>query len=249
MLHGLWRLTWLEIKIFVREPLGLIGSVGIPVLLFVLLGRMFGQRFRPGATGVPQLVTGDLPIFVSILIALSTVLSLVTIISIYRESGILKRLRATPLRPHTILGAHVLVKLLLTAITLLLMVLAGRRYYPVNVDFPVLGFAAALLLSTVTILSLGFVIAAIVPTARFAQPIGGMVLYPMISFSGIFFPLDTLPPGLYFVAKLLPLTPCVSLMTGIWKGDAWMSHGGDLAAMAVITAISAMLSAKFFRWE
>ena len=42
-------------------------------------------------------------------------LSLVTIISIYREGGILKRLRATPLRPHTILTAHVLVKLLFTA--------------------------------------------------------------------------------------------------------------------------------------
>ena len=50
------------------------------------------------------------------LIAISAVLSLVTIISIYREGGILKRLRATPLRPQTILSAHVLVKLLLTAV-------------------------------------------------------------------------------------------------------------------------------------
>ena len=57
-------------------------------------------------------------------------MSLVTIISIYREGGILKRLRATPLRPHTILSAHVLVKLLFTAITLTLMMLAGRRFYP-----------------------------------------------------------------------------------------------------------------------
>jgi ABC-2 type transport system permease protein len=51
---------------------------------------------------------------VSVLIALSGVLSLVTIISIYREGGILRRLRATPLRPQTILTAHVLVKLALT---------------------------------------------------------------------------------------------------------------------------------------
>jgi ABC-2 type transport system permease protein len=63
--------------------------------------------------------------------AISAVISLVTIISIYREGGILKRLRATPLRPHTILSAHVLVKLLFTALTLTLMMLAGRRFYPV----------------------------------------------------------------------------------------------------------------------
>ena len=42
MLRGLWKLTWLEIKIFVREPLGVIGTVGLPVLIFVVFGRMFG---------------------------------------------------------------------------------------------------------------------------------------------------------------------------------------------------------------
>ena len=80
-----------------------------------------------------------LPVLLAVLIALSGVLSLVTIVSIYREGGILKRLRATPLRPQTILAAHVLVKLALTALTMALTVLAGRRYYPVHVSFPVLG--------------------------------------------------------------------------------------------------------------
>ena len=62
-------------------------------------------------------------------------LSLVTIISIYREGGILKRLRATPLRPQTILTAHVIVKLRSLRHTGL-MVLAGKRYYPVGVHAP-----------------------------------------------------------------------------------------------------------------
>ena len=67
------------------------------------------------ATFGPLLAPGGIPTLVSILITISAVLSLVTIISIYREGGILKRLRATPLRPWTILTAHVLVKLALTA--------------------------------------------------------------------------------------------------------------------------------------
>ena len=54
--------------------------------------------------------SADLPIFGALLIAVSAVLSLMAIIAIYREGGILKRLRATPLRPHTILTAHVLVE-------------------------------------------------------------------------------------------------------------------------------------------
>ena len=44
MLRGLLGLTWLEIKIFVREPMGVIGTVGVPVLLFVVLGRMLGPQ-------------------------------------------------------------------------------------------------------------------------------------------------------------------------------------------------------------
>ena len=115
-------------------------------------------------------------------------LSLVTIIAIYREGGILKRLRATPLRPHTILTAHVLVKLLFTAVTLALMLLAGRRYYPAGVNVPFVSFALALLFSTVSILSIGFLIASVVPTARFAQPIGTLILYPMLGLSGLFVP-------------------------------------------------------------
>src|SRR6202034_1499565 len=114
----------------------------------------------------------------SVLIAIGAVLSLVTIISIYREGGILKRLRATPLRPQTILTAHVLVKLLLSAATLALLLLAGKRYYPAGTHVPWLSFIIALLISTWSILSIGFVIASIVPTARFAQPIGALLFYP-----------------------------------------------------------------------
>src|SRR6202035_4131392 len=111
-----------------------------------------------------------LPVLASIMIAISAVLSLVTIISIYREGGILKRLRATPLRPYTILTAHVIVKLMLTAATLALMLMAGRSYFPLDAHVPWLSFTMALIFSTLSILSVGFLIASIVPTARFAQP-------------------------------------------------------------------------------
>src|ERR1700736_1386044 len=107
MLNGLWKLTWLEIKIFMREPLGAFGSIIFPVLVFVLVGRFMRGGLPPRAMPATEFVRVGLPVFVSVLIALSGVLSLVTILSIYREGGILKRLRATPLRPQTILTAHV----------------------------------------------------------------------------------------------------------------------------------------------
>jgi ABC-2 type transport system permease protein len=248
-MRGLGKLTWLEIKIFIREPLGFVGTVGIPVVVFVILGRTIGREAGAASESAGEFVRVSLPVLASILIALSAVMSLITIVSIYREGGILKRLRATPLRPHTILTAHVLVKLLFTAITLGLMVVAGKRYYPVRLDVPVAGFTIALLFATLCILSLGFLIASVVPTARFAQPIGSLILYPMVAVSGLFVPVEQLPAALEAVAQVLPLTHVVSLLTGILKGDAWSAHIGDVVALTAISVVCTALSAKVFRWE
>jgi ABC-2 type transport system permease protein len=248
MLRGLWKLTWIEIKIFAREPLGLIGTVAIPVVVFIVLGRLLGRRASTPSFPAGIIAT-DIPVLAALLITLSAVLSLVTIIAIYREGGILKRLRATPLRPHTILTAHVLVKLLLTAATLILMVLAGRRFYPAGVSIPYVKFTVALLFSTVSILSIGFLIASIVPTARFAQPIGTLLLYPMLGVSGLFVPVEALPPAVQGIARILPLTYAVSLLKGMWNGDPWSAHLGDAAALVVVFAVCTAVSAKVFRWE
>ena len=249
MLRGLWKLTWLEIKIFLREPLGAFGSIVLPVLVFVLGGRFMGGGLQSRGIAAAEFVRVGLPVLVAVLIALSGVLSLVTIISIYREGGILKRLRATPLRPQTILTAHVLVKLVLTAVTMVLTMLAGKRFYPINMEVPIFGFTIALLISTWSILSIGFLIASIVPTARFAQPIGAAILYPMVGLCGLFVPLQSLPPALQAVARVLPLTYAVSLLEGIWRGDAWSAHVGDVVALLVVFGICKALSSKVFRWE
>ena len=166
----------------------------------------------------------ELPVLAAILMTLSAVLSLITVIAIYREGGILKRLRATPLRPWMILTAHVLVKLTFTAITVILMIAAGKRYYPVDLQIPVVSFGAALILGTLGILSIGFLIASLVPTARFAQPVGTLILYPMIGLSGLFVPVSSLPAALRPIARMLPLTYAVSLLSGVLKGESWRAH-------------------------
>jgi ABC-2 type transport system permease protein len=248
MPRGLWKLTWIEIKVFLREPLGAIGTVAVPVLVFMVSGRLIGRRM-PVALPASSFIRVGLPVLASLLIAISAVLSLVTIISIYREGGILKRLRATPLRPQTILTAHVIVKLLLTAATLALMVLAGKRYYPVDVHVHLFSFTIALLICTWSILSIGFVIASIVPTARFAQPIGAVIMYPMIAVSGLFTPIESLPPLFQGLARVVPLRYAVRLLEGIWSGDAWSAHVGDVTALVLVFAVCTALSAKVFRWE
>jgi len=247
-MRGLLKLAWLETKIFVREPMGVFGTLGMPVLLFLAFTRLPIRAAR-GTSRFGMYDVSFAPVLASMMMVIAAVGSLIAIISIYREGGILKRLRATPLRPLTILTAHVLVKLLFTLLTVLLLVAAGRRYYPAGADFPVVDFVAALLFATFSLLSIGFLAASLVPTARFAQPLAALVLYPMLGVSGLFVPIDLLPPTVAQVARVLPLTHAVSLLTGIWHHHGWADHVGDLIALALTFVICATASSIVFRWE
>jgi ABC-2 type transport system permease protein len=246
-LRGFWKLTWLEAKIFTREPMGFVGALLMPLLVFIVLGRAFsiGKPVTPRAIDMPF----NAAILAAVLIAISAVQSLVAIISIYREGGILKRLRSTPLSPVTIMGAQVAVKLVFTVVSLTLVVLAGRRLFPGVMSVNVFSFTAAVLLGTFSILSLGFVLASLVPTARFAQPISAFVLYPMLALSGLFFPVERLPQWLRTIAYVLPTTHAVALLKGVWDGTGWSAHWVNAAALVLLFAAYSAISTRVFRWE
>ena len=247
MLKGLWKLTWVETKVFMREPMGVISTLGFPVIIFIVFGRMVGTG-RQGTTAAAA-PPFNVPVLAALVVAVGAVISLVAVISIYRESGILKRLRATPLSPVTILSAQVVVKLVFAIIALALLVLAGRQFFPGAMEVNLVSFTAALVLSTASVLSMGFVIASVVPTARFAQPISAAFLYPMIAVSGLFFPLEQLPPLLRSIAQVLPTTHAVSLMEGVWEGGAWSAHIGNVVALLAVLTVCVGISTRVFRWE
>jgi ABC-2 type transport system permease protein len=247
MLKGFWKLTWVETKIFMREPMGFLSNLVMPVVILLALAPLSVGRREETASAFE--VSFNVPILAALFIALGAVASLVVIISIYRESGILKRLRATPLTPVTILSAHVFVKLMFSVASLGLLVLAGRQLFPGARDVHLPSFAAALLLSTLSILSLGFIIGSRVPTSRFARPIVAASLYPMIGLSGLFFPVAQLPVPLRVVAYALPTTHAVTLMQGIWDGSSWGVLWVSVAALFLLFGVFVAISTKVFRWE
>lgn len=248
VLKGLWKLVWVELKIFLREPMGSVSTLIIPAIVFLVVGRALrgarSEEFDPS-----EWVGTSLPIMFTVLIALNAVVSLTTIMSIYREGGILKRLKATPLSPVTILTAHVVVKLVLTAFSVGLLVLVGKTFFAVGIPGSALSFTFAVTISTVSILSFGFVIASIVPTARFAQLIAGTVLYPQLAVCGLFMSTENFSPTLKFLSTISPLTHAVSLTRGMWEGAAWSGFGGELLVLAVTFVVCVSLSSRVFRWE
>src|SRR5205814_2264504 len=98
-------------------------------------------------------------------------------------------------------------------------------------------FALAVVVTTVAILCMGFVVASMVGTARFAQLIGSVIFYPMLAVSGMFVPLASMPRPLRLIGSVLPMSHAVALLRGAWVGAGWLVLLPHLAALALTTVI------------
>ena len=141
-----------------------------------------------------------------------------------------------------------LVKLLFTLAMTLALMLAGSAISPEGGRPARVVRAGACCSARSAILSIGFLVASVVPTARFAQPVGTLLFYPMLGLSGLFVPIAVLPPragaGPRAAGHLRRVAD-----EGIWHGEGWVAHTGDLAALAAVFVICVTLSAWVFRWE
>src|SRR6185436_14693588 len=125
----------------------------------------------------------------------------------------------------------------------------GRRFYPVPLHAHFAGFALAVVVTTVAILCMGFIIASMVGTARFAQLVSSAIFYPMLVVSGMFVPLSSLPRPLELLGRVLPMSHAVALLRGAWVGASWISLLPHLGALALTIAICLVLTTRVFRWE
>lgn len=247
-MSGLVKLTWVELKLFLREPMAAFFTLAFPLMMLFLFGSIYGNapsHFFGGFGSVDISVPG----YTSMIIATTGLMSLSISMASYREQGILRRLHATPLRPQTILGAQLLVLFLMTTIGMLLLIVSGKAAYGLRFAGDPLDVGLAYLLCSTSFFALGFVLAAVLPTTRSAQTVGMVLFYPMIFLSGATIPREILPETIRTYAQILPLTHVVNLLRGLWIGDPWSSHYTEVGVLLGLLVAGVIISAKTFRWE
>ncbi|MGC9092358.1 MAG: ABC transporter permease [Bacteroidota bacterium] len=247
-MRGFWKLTWTEIKLFLREPMAAFFTLAFPLMMLFLFGSIYGNKPTPFFGGYGS-VDVSVPAYTAMIIATSGLLSLTIAMASYREHGILRRLRATPLRPQAILGAQVIVIFLMTALGMALLVIAGKLVYGLRFAGNPLSVLAAFVLSCMSFFAIGFVLAGLLPTARTAQIVAMVLFYPMIFLSGATLPREILPESIKKFAQVLPLTHVVTLLRGLWMGEPWGDHFLEAGILSAVLITGILISAKTFRWE
>jgi len=243
--QALFKLASTEFKLLLREPVAVFFTLAFPVLIVLLFGGIFGGYPVPGT----PLTTIDLytPAYTGLVIGTVGLIGLPTTLASYRERGILRRLRATPLGATRILGAHVIVNFVMTLAGIGLLILAAALFLGLRMPQAPGVVLLAITLSSLSFLAVGFAIASLFPSVRVAQAIGQALFFPMFFLSGAALPLDQMPGWLQSVSDYVPLTYAVRLVREVWIGGGW--NWSASAFLSALLILATLLTARTFRWE
>jgi ABC-2 type transport system permease protein len=248
MMKSLLKMTWMETKLFLREPIGAFFTLVFPLMMLFLFGSIYGNEPSQYFNGYGSMDV-SVPAYTAMIIGTSGLMSITITMAAYRENGILRRLRATPISPLVVLAAQVIVVFAMTSLGMVLLIVAGKLVYHVRFEGNALSVLAGFVLSSLSFFGLGFILAGIMPTARTAQVVGMVLLYPMLFLSGAGFPRELLPEAIKKVSTFLPLTYVVNLLRGLWIGEAWSNHLLNVGVLTGMLIIGVIISAITFRWE
>lgn len=242
------KLTVLEGKLFLRNYINVFFLLLFPSLILLLFGGMFGNE--PAAIfGGYGTVDVSVPAYAGMIISVTGLMCLPLTLSEYREKKILKRFRATPLSPHYVIIAQIGVNLLMTVVGMLLLFITARIVFDLHFMGDFLPVVAVFLFSTLSIFSLGFLIAAVAPNMMAATAIAYLVYFPMLFLTGATIPIEMMPETMQKIAAVLPVTHVVKAMKAVWLGESIASVSNSLLLLAGITVVCYFLSFKLFRWE
>jgi ABC-2 type transport system permease protein len=222
----------------------------LPILFFVLLGSVYGKDHitADGATykGSHYLLAGMLGYGVAATAFAGLAITLV----IRRESGVLKRLRATPLPAWAYVGGVLGSTLFVFGLEAVVLVALGRGLFGVPVPDHLFSLAVTLLVGAVAFASLGLALTAAVKSAEGSSAVVNAIYLPMTFISGSFFSPHSFPQFLRAIGDVLPLTYFIKLVRDVMlRGHEFWTHPSSIAVVAGWGAAGALIALRSFRWE
>ncbi|MEU4395301.1 ABC transporter permease [Kribbella sp. NPDC023855] len=237
-------LTRIETKLFLREWTGLFFIFALPAGLLTVFS-LINDGNDGGDNGVPVSFLPTMAIGIGI--SLLGMAALPAVLAGYREKGVLRRMSTTPVRPVKLLVAQLLLHLAAAAAVIVLILGLGASAFGAELPASPLPFTLSALLFTVAMLSIGVLIAGLVSTAKAANIVGNLLIFPSMLFAGVWTPGDLMPESIRWLRDITPMGAGMTGMQDAWSGQ-WPGLENVTALLAVTVACVA-LAARFFRWE
>lgn len=224
-------LTWIELKLLLREPFAVVFTFAFPLITLVVISGVFeadDPAFRSATPSDYYLAS-----YIGVVIAAVGLIALSVHVAAYAERGILRRFHASSIPVGMVLGAQLIVGTVMAIVGSVVLIIAGRLIYDANLAEQPFDVLAAFAISVVSFLALGLAIALVARNARAAQAIGMMLFFPMFLLSGAGPPRSVMSSAMETVSNVLPLTFVVQSLQ-----DPWLGFGRDTTSLLLLAAIA-----------
>jgi ABC-2 type transport system permease protein len=237
---ALLKTTWVELKLFAREPLTVVFTFAIPLAFLFVLGGVFGNHPDPEVYRGFGAMDYYVPAYIALVVASIGLIALPVHLASYRERGVLRRFRASSIPTWSVFGAQAAVTFIIgTLASLLLVAVASVTYHTESPRSPV-GVVAAFALGTLTFATIGLFLGLVLPTARAAQGAGVLLWFVMLLIAGGGPPFEVLPTAMVRVGDATPLKHMVLLLQDPWLGLGW--NGLEMVIVVGFLVVPALLT-------
>ena len=248
-MRGLSQLCATQVRLFLREPAAAFFTLAFPSLLLIVFGSVFGNQPMTQWGLEFGYVDLQVPALAAIIIGNVGLVGIPVATATARESGYLRRLRATPLRPVTWITADVLVNLAMSALGMIVLILLAKVLFGLRFAGSWAVVSLAFVFAALAIFAMGYLLAGLAGTARIAQTVGMAFFFPMMFLSGAALPRQVMPSAVQRVADFLPLTHLVAMLQSAWAGDGLGPRQPAVLWLAATLVVSTALAVRLFRWE
>ena len=241
------KLSWVELKLFFREPITLVFTLALPLMIMYVMGGVFGnaaqEEFYRGVGAMNYYIGA----YIGLVIASIGIIALPVHLTAYRERGVLRRLKSSSVSLWSILGSQVVVSLFLCIVGAALMIVTAAFSYNISAPDNVLQVILAFFVAGLAFSAIGLLLGSIFPTTRAAQGIGIILFFLMMMLGGAGPPSEVLPDTLRTIGDVLPVHWVILLIQDPWLGFGW--NNDALLITLGYFIVAAGLSIRFFRWE
>ena len=245
----LFKLTWVEIKLFIREPITMVFTFALPLIFLFVMGGVFGNT--PDPEGLIFRGVGPIdyyiPAYIGLISASIGVVALPVHLTGYRERRVLRRFRASSISIWAVFGSQVVVSLAISILGALLLIAAALVAYDASLPESPGLVVVAFVLSVLSFAAVGVFLGAILPTTRAAQGLGLILFFVMMILSGAGPPREVMTEAMHWIADATPLRYVILTIQDPWLGFGWNVHASLVVGGFLVAAT--LLSARFFRWE
>jgi ABC-2 type transport system permease protein len=209
-------------------------------------------RFDPRSVDSSSLTYIDflLPGILALSIMISAVIGLSTVLVDWRQRGILRRIKLTPIPLAEFFAARIAASLVVALLQVVVLLGFGRIFWSIHISSTAWAAVPVALAGCLCFLAMGFAIGSVVSNPETGDAVSNVITNPMMFLSGTFFPVAAMPTFVQAIARVLPLYYMANGLRDTTVRGLSITHvAPDIGVLLGVTAVLSLVALRSFRWE